>query len=142
MNTSLDIRRVTDEVSVAPQIRPEDIPAIVAAGFRSIVCNRPDGEDPGQATFAEIDAAASAAALETRMMPVVSREECAMGAEGFGKLLEALPKPVLAYCRTGTRCAILWALSQKGARPTEEIIEATRAAGYDLAPLLDARPGA
>lgn len=134
----MHIRRVTDDVSVSPQILPEHMPVIAASGFRSVICNRPDGEEYGQPDFADVAEAAEAAGLEARLMPVVSREDCAEGAAGFAKLLDELPKPILAYCRSGTRCAILWALAESGARPASEIVEAAAGAGYDLRGLFPA----
>ncbi|KVT86739.1 NAD(FAD)-dependent dehydrogenase [Burkholderia ubonensis] len=100
----MNIRKLTDTLSVSPQITAADLPALSAAGFRAIVCNRPDGEGPDQPTVAEIRAAAA-----------------------------PLDAPVLAYCRTGTRSATLWALSQAGLRPLDDIVATAAAAGYDLA---------
>ncbi|MEO1121354.1 MAG: TIGR01244 family sulfur transferase [Pseudomonadota bacterium] len=128
----MDIRRITEDVSVSPQILPEHLPDIATSGFKSVICNRPDEEDPGQPRFADVAEAAKAVGIEARLMPVVSRDDCAEGAAGFARLLDELPKPVLAYCRSGTRCAVLWALSQQGSKPVPEIVEAAGEAGYDL----------
>ena len=131
----MDIKRINDTISVSPQISPEDVPAIAAAGFRSILCNRPDGEGADQPAYAEIEAAARAAGLETLFQPVVSGRVTDQDGADFQAALAALPKPVFAYCRTGTRCAVLWSLSQAGQVPVDQIMQATRAAGYDLAAL-------
>ncbi|MGD1868968.1 MAG: TIGR01244 family sulfur transferase [Neomegalonema sp.] len=128
----MDIRRITEDVSVSPQILPEHLPDIATSGFKSVICNRPDEEDPGQPRFADVAEAAKAVGVEARLMPVVSRDDCAEGAAGFARLLDELPKPVLAYCRSGTRCAVLWALAQQGSKPVPEIVESAGAAGYDL----------
>ena len=120
-------------LSVAAQIRPEELPQLAAAGFRAVICNRPDGEGPDQPLFAELSAAASAAGLEAVYLPIVSGKVGDDDASAFGRLLDGLPKPVLAFCRTGTRSATLWALSEgaKG-RPLAEILFAAKGAGYDM----------
>ena len=109
--------------------------AIRAAGFKSVVCHRPDGEGADQPLFREIDDAAKTNGLEARYQPVVSGRMSDDDAAAFGQIMAELPKPVLAFCRTGTRSASLWALSQAANRPLPEILERTRAAGYDMAGL-------
>ncbi|MEL6278458.1 MAG: sulfur transferase domain-containing protein, partial [Pseudomonadota bacterium] len=79
----MDIRRITEDVSVSPQILPEHLPDIATNGFKSVICNRPDEEDPGQPRFADVAEAAKAVGIEARLMPVVSRDDCAEGAAGF-----------------------------------------------------------
>jgi len=126
----MDIRKVTDEVSVAPQIRAADVAAAKAAGFRSIICNRPDGEALGQPAFGEIEAAAKAAGLEVRYQPV--RNVSMQDAIEFARLAAELPKPVLAYCRTGTRCITLWTVTALDSRSPEEVLKLTEDSGYDM----------
>ncbi|MBU1325407.1 MAG: TIGR01244 family phosphatase [Alphaproteobacteria bacterium] len=125
-------RHLVDGLSVAPQITLDDVAAAAAQGFRSLVSNRPDGEEPGQPTAAEVEAAARDAGLAFRWLPVtmptLSQEE----ARAFATALEEMPGPTLAFCRTGTRSTALWALSQAGTRPTDEIVSTAAAAGYDL----------
>ena len=135
----MDARRVTEELSVSPQISAADVPAIAAAGYRSIICNRPDGEGPGQPPFEEIEAAAKASGVEIRYQPVISGQMQSADVEAFGALMASLPKPVFVYCRSGTRSVTLWAFSEGGKRPLPEILEKAGAAGYDLsgvAPLI------
>ncbi len=128
----MDPKRISDSLSVAPQITAADIPAIRDRGFRAIICNRPDGEDPGQPGFEEIARAARAAGLEARYLPVISGMVEDADAQALGAALRELPGPVLAYCRSGTRSAMLWALAQAGLMPVPEILAATRAAGFDM----------
>lgn len=128
----MDIRKITDELSVAPQLRAEDIPAIAAAGFRAIICNRPDGETSDQPCCDEIAAAVAASGLAWRSQPVRSGSVTRDDAQAFADLVAELPKPVLAYCRTGTRCATLWCLSEAGQRPLTDILARAQAAGYDM----------
>jgi sulfide:quinone oxidoreductase len=129
----MDVRKITDQVSVAPQISAEDLRAIKAQGFRAIICNRPDGEGADQPTFDEIEHAARQEGLICRYLPVLSGKVTDENAADFGTALMELPGPVLAYCRTGTRCATLWSLSKAGDMPTADILAATKQAGYDMA---------
>jgi len=129
----MQINKVTDALSVGPQIAASDVTAIRDAGFRAIICNRPDGEGADQPKFEEIETAAREAGLEARYLPVTSGMVQDADATTFGQALMELPVPVLAYCRTGTRSATLWSLSEAGRRPVPEILAATREAGYDMA---------
>src|SRR5258708_28742956 len=126
----MDIRKITDELSVAPQILAAEVPAIAAAGFRAIICNRPDGESTDQPCCSDIEAAVKAHGLVWRSQPVPSGGVTFADAEEFGALLAELPKPVLAYCRSGTRCATLWSLSEAGKRPLPDIVARAAPAGY------------
>ncbi len=128
----MEIKQVTSCLSVGSQIGAADIETISADGFRSIICNRPDGEGADQPTFDEIEAVAKAKNLEARYLPVTSGRVKDADAVSFGKLMEELPKPALAYCRTGTRSVTLWALSEATKRPLPEILEKAKSAGYDI----------
>ena len=108
----MKITPLTPEFSVSPQIRPEDVAGIAAAGYRAILCNRPDGEDAGQPPYAAVEAAARAAGLEVLHVPVVSGAITRGDVEGFRAAVADLPAPVLAYCRSGTRCAHLWGMAR------------------------------
>ena len=129
----MDLKTIDKGLSVSPQISAADVAEIKKQGFRSIICNRPDGEGADQPTFAEIEKAAKKAGLEARYLPVVSGRVQDEDAEKFGAALGELPKPVFAYCRTGTRSATLWSLDQ-GAKgtPLPDILAATKKAGYDM----------
>lgn len=140
-----DIRFVTAQLSVAPQITVDDVPAIQAAGFVAIVNNRPDGEEPGQPTSAEIRAAAEAAGLRYAEIPVTQAGFSHPQIDAMTAALDAADGPVLAFCRSGTRSCNLWALAAaKGGEQPDAIQAAGRGAGYDLSgvrPLLDALAG-
>lgn len=132
-----DFRRVTDQFSVSPQIAPADVAAAAAQGFVLIVNNRPDGEDPAQPSGAEIEAAAKAAGLDYVAIPVrggPSAEQVA----ALRETLEAAKGPVLAFCRSGTRCIVTWSLGQAeaGVRSRQELIDLGAQAGYDLSGVL------
>ena len=130
------LRRLTNELAVAGQITPGDMPGLAAQGICGIICNRPDGEAPGQPTYAEIEKAAAANGIKTAYQPVVATAIGDEDAATFGRLLDELPSPVLVYCRSGMRSTALWALSQAGKLPVEDIVEAAAMAGYDLRPFL------
>jgi sulfide:quinone oxidoreductase len=128
----MDARTITSGLSVSPQITAEDVKTAKDHGFRAIICNRPDGEGMDQPNFEEIEGAAKALGLEARYLPIVAGKVMDDDAEAFGKLLEDLPGPVLAYCRTGTRSATLWSLAVAKTKPVADILAATQAAGYDM----------
>jgi uncharacterized protein (TIGR01244 family) len=115
------------------QLTPGDVDEAAALGIRLIVNNRPDGEEPGQPSSAQIEAAARAAGLDYRHIPIAG----GFPPEQVEAMAEALEQgPVLAFCRTGTRSAFLWALARaKRGAPAEESVAAAAAAGYDLGPI-------
>jgi sulfide:quinone oxidoreductase len=100
--------RIAPDYSVAPQIAPEDVAEIAALGYRAVMCNRPDGEVPGQPAVAGIRAEAERLGLAFAFVPVVSGQMTAEDVAEFKAALAELPGPVLAYCRSGTRCRLLW----------------------------------
>ena len=132
----MDIRRITEDYAVSPQISPDDIPEIKAAGFRSIMCNRPDGEDYGQPEFDAVAEAARAEGIDVRCVPIVSGMVTPQAAQDFAAALEDMPKPMLAYCRSGTRCTMLWSIASYGRLSGDEIVSAARDAGYDMSGLV------
>jgi sulfide:quinone oxidoreductase len=119
----MDIRQLTPELSVSPQILPADVPALQAAGYRALICNRPDGDGNDQPLFSEIEAAARACGIEARCLPAESGKASDEQGEDFGALMTMLPKPVLACCRTGMRSNTMWALSQSGQQPLAGIVD-------------------
>ncbi|CTQ44183.1 bifunctional protein tyrosine phosphatase family protein/NAD(P)/FAD-dependent oxidoreductase [Roseibium aggregatum] len=127
------MKAINSQISVAPQVKPEDMADFAQQGFRSVICNRPDGEGADQPSFEEIEAAAGKLGMEARYLPIVAGKVGDTDAEEFGRLMESLPKPILAYCRTGTRSATLWSLSQAEKLPLSDILSRTKAAGYDMA---------
>jgi len=130
----MKMRRLEQGMFVAGQIRPEDIPAIAAEGVTLIVNNRPDGEEPGQPTGAGIEAAARAAGIDYRHLPVAGG--FAAGQVAAMAELLAQADTTLAFCRSGTRSIFLWALAEASRdRDGEELAAIAAAAGYDLAPI-------
>jgi uncharacterized protein (TIGR01244 family) len=139
------IRKIDEQISVAPQIAPEDVAAFAEAGFKAIVNNRPEGEELGQPTGAIIRAAAEAAGLAYTEIPVTHAGFSATQVEAMAEAIEAAGGPVLAYCRSGTRSCNLWALAEasRGGEP-DALTAKAAGAGYDISgirPLLDALSG-
>ena len=99
--------KLSDALTVTGQVRPDEMAQLARAGFRSVICNRPDHEEPGQPDFAQIAAAARAQGMEARHIPVDAEHTVEMQSAAFARALDELPKPVLAYCRTGNRCTKL-----------------------------------
>jgi uncharacterized protein (TIGR01244 family) len=124
-----EIRHVTDQFAVAPQIALEDFPALASAGFRHIINNRPDGEAMDQLTSAEAEAAAKAAGLTYTHAPFVGQPT----ADAVKAVMTSRTR-TLAYCRSGTRSITAWAMAQASENcDAREIIEAAQDAGYNLA---------
>ena len=109
MNTSLPLRAVAPDVCVAPQLTPAAMAEAARAGFRSVVNNRPDFEHgPEQPTNAAIEAAAREVGLEYRFLPVAGSYQSPEEIAAFARLLAELPRPLLMFCRSGTRSANLF----------------------------------
>jgi uncharacterized protein (TIGR01244 family) len=129
-----EFRTVTSTFAVAPQLQVADFARAAAEGFRVVVKNRPEGEEPGQPSDAEMKAAAEAAGLEFHALPYAGGPPPPRVVADTAALLERSPGPVLAYCRSGTRSVTAWALAQAllGERRADEIIALAAKAGYDL----------
>ena len=135
------IRKVDDNISVAPQISVGDVAAIKAAGFTGIVNNRPDDEEAGQIAGDAIRAAAEAAGLTYTAIPITHAGFSYPQIEAMAEVLAGADGPVLAFCRSGTRSCNLWALAQaRNGADADELIAKGAGAGYNLdglRPLLD-----
>lgn len=132
-----DIRQVTPDFAVAPQLAPQDMAAVAALGFRRVINNRPDQEAPGQPTGAQMQAAALAAGMDYVAIPVVGGPSPAQVLENQAAT-DSAPGPVLAFCRSGTRSIITWSLGQlqAGTRSRNDLVKLGQAAGYDLSMVL------
>lgn len=129
-----DIRRLNDHAAVAPQISPADLPAIKAAGFATVINNRPDGEEASQPPGVTIAAATEAAGLRYVAIPFAGGP---LTPQLLAAMAEAMEHgPVLAFCRSGTRSCNLWALAGalRGDDPATMVDQAAEA-GYDLSGL-------
>ena len=111
--SQLPIRPIADDVCVAPQLGPDAMAEAARLGFRSVVNNRPDFEHgPDQPTHAAIEAAARAAGLEYRFLPVDGAYQSPQQIEAFARLMAELPRPVLLFCRSGARSTRLFMAAQ------------------------------
>jgi uncharacterized protein (TIGR01244 family) len=137
----LEIRPLSSDYAVSPQIDPEDLPAIVAAGYTTVINNRPDGEIPPSHHDAAMRAAAEAAGLRFVSNPVIGGALTLENVTAQAEAMAGSEGPVLAYCASGNRSSIVWALSQAGRMETDAILAATERAGYQqdhLRPQIDA----
>jgi uncharacterized protein (TIGR01244 family) len=129
-----EFRTLTPDFAVASsQLQVEDVARAAAEGFKLIVCNRPDKEEPGQPSEAEIKAAAQEAGLDFRSLPYRGPTPPGIVAE-TALMLDETSVPVLAYCRTGNRSIMAWAFAQalSGGQRPDDIIALAAKAGYDL----------
>ncbi|MER9229898.1 TIGR01244 family sulfur transferase [Mesorhizobium sp. M0437] len=106
----MEYRQISEDYSVSGQIQPEDVATIKAAGFKSVICNRPDDEQPGQPSADTVKAAVEGAGLAFRYIPVISGQITAEDVEDQAEALDELEGPVFAYCRSGARCTNLYGL--------------------------------
>ena len=107
----MNISQITDDYAVAPQIFPDDITVLAEHGFVTIICNRPDGEEPGQPSAAEIAAACDAAGLAFHHIPFSGMPIAIEFIEEQRRLITDSDGPVLGYCRSGQRSQIIWSAS-------------------------------
>lgn len=128
----MTVKPVTDDFSVSPQISVDDVADLKKRGFRSIFNARPDGEQDGQPTGAEIEAAAAAAGLAYRHVPVVPGKIGDADIAATRAALKDLPGPVLGYCRSGMRAVSLWALARAEEVDADRLVADAAAAGHDI----------
>ena len=131
----MDIRTLTPTHAVSPQIDPTDFPAIAKAGFQTVICNRPNEEIPPSHHDDVMATAAKAAGLDFVVLPVTHQTMTSDLVASQADVLANASGPVLAYCASGTRSTIVWALGQAKNMEADDIIAAAAAAGYDIAGL-------
>jgi len=127
----MNIVKLSDSVSVSEQILPKDVAGIAAAGFKVIVNNRPDGEAQGQPSSADIARAARGVGLIYYHLPITAANFPGPDVELMMSLLDGSDAPVLAFCRSGTRCANLWVSTRPGGARSQAV-ELARSLGFDL----------
>ncbi|WP_170465389.1 TIGR01244 family sulfur transferase [Ruegeria arenilitoris] len=136
----MEIRPITPRYAVSPQITVEDVPAIAEAGFVKVICNRPNVEVPPMMQSDAIGEAVRAAGMEYEVLELTHQTMTPGNVALQRELAESCSGPVLAYCASGTRCSVVWALGQCDRMSTDDILEATTKAGYmleNLRPALD-----
>jgi sulfide:quinone oxidoreductase len=132
------IAQLEPDIYVAWQLVESDFADLAARGFRSVVNNRPDGEAPDQLPNARAQAAARRHGLHFRSQPVdcLTVTDDAV-VDSFAHSMAELPRPILYYCRTGTRCTMVWSQASVGRLGVDPVIEIAASAGYDLEVLRD-----
>ncbi len=130
--TAMDIRALTPTYAVSPQIEPEDLPAIKAAGYTTVIDNRPDGEIPPHLHGDAMRAAAEALGLTFVANPVIGGALTPENVAVQAAAIEAAGGPVFAYCASGNRSSVVWALAHAGQMPADELIAIPARFGYQL----------
>lgn len=128
----MDIRPLTDRYAVSPQIDPADMAGIKAAGYALVIDNRPDGEIPPSHHTAAMAEAAAAAGLEFIANPVIGGALTMANVQAQAEAIASAKGPVLAYCASGNRSSICWALAHAGKMPTDDLIGTPAKYGYNL----------
>jgi uncharacterized protein (TIGR01244 family) len=128
----MDIRALTPDYAVSPQIEPSDLVQIKAAGYRTVIDNRPDGEIPPDLQTPVMRAAAEALGLTFVANPVIGGQMTMDNVTAQAAAIAASAGPVFAYCASGNRSSVVWALSQAGKRPADELIGLPARFGYQL----------
>jgi uncharacterized protein (TIGR01244 family) len=128
----MDIRALTPGYAVSPQITLEDLPAIRAAGFTTLIDNRPDAEIPSPLHTAPMQAAAEAVGLTFVVNPVISGGMTMENVAAQRAAIDAATGPVLAYCASGNRSSQVWALALAGQMPADDLIGIPARFGYQL----------
>lgn len=125
---------LTPNLTALPQPSVDDIGELANRGYRSIIGNRPEREAPDQSTWTNLKAAATARGMEALHIPVVASQISEADVRAFADAMERLPKPIAAFCRTGTRSALLWALANDASLTVDERIAIAAKEEYDLEP--------
>ena len=134
----MDIKTVTDSLSVADQVTAADLLTLKNAGYGTVICNRPNGEGVEQPTAESLAERATELGLHWHWLPITPGEFSEQEIAQFTELLhqaEHNEESVLAFCRTGTRAITLWALAQAASVPSAQLVQQASAAGYDLSGL-------
>jgi sulfide:quinone oxidoreductase len=131
----MNLKPLSPDLSVTPQIEIAEVADLAARGFKSIIGNRPEGEAPDQPDWSSLVVEAERHGMSARQIPVIPGQIGPDDVERFADALRDLPTPVVAFCRTGTRSATLWALANPDGLSVDERIAAASAQGYDLTQL-------
>jgi len=134
----MNIKKISPEFFVAGQVSVTDVATVAAQGVKTIICNRPDNEAQDQPASSDIAAAAAGLGIAFLNVPVVSGALTENDITDFEAACRDAQEPILAYCRTGKRSSILWALTEAAKLDVDAVLSATKEAGYDLSAM---RPG-
>ncbi|WP_199799103.1 TIGR01244 family sulfur transferase [Porphyrobacter sp. YT40] len=133
----MELKVIDETLAVSAQMQPEELAGLAEQGFAAVICNRPDGEEPGQPPIEAMRAAAQGAGLAFHHIPVAGGVFPPAAIAAFGAIRRGTPGKVLAYCRTGTRAATLDALANVHGFSVAERLAHAAAAGYDLSGLTE-----
>ncbi len=128
----MEIKKLSNEYFVSPQITVDDLEALKEIGIKSIICNRPDGEAETQPSYREIETKAAEFGIEFSYIPVLKAPATDIEVNSFSEIFSDLPKPALAYCRSGMRSTTIWAIDNPSKLSVSEILQTASNAGYDL----------
>lgn len=128
--------KLSSDFSIAPQLTVVDVKQLAELGVRTLICNRPDGETPDQPTHVTIRQAAEAEGMTFHYLPTQASAIADETVDSFVEILKEAPRPVVAYCRTGTRAAMLWALSEAGKQSLSAILARTKSAQVDVSSIM------
>jgi len=128
----MDLRPITDSYTVAPQLQPGDMQALADQGVKTVICNRPDGENPPALQAAAMQQAAEAAGLSFVFNPVVGGALTEANVEEQADAIAAAEGPVVAYCASGNRSTVVWAFGVAGDVPVDDIIAKGTQFGYPM----------
>jgi uncharacterized protein (TIGR01244 family) len=131
----MEPRQITPRYFVSPQIDAEDLVAAANSGFTTVICNRPNAEVPPSHQSDAIRDAALAAGLDFQVLELTHQTMTPENIARQRDMIASSEGPVLAYCASGTRCSVIWALGQAETSPVDEILTTTTRAGYDLSGL-------
>jgi sulfide:quinone oxidoreductase len=132
------LQSLTPDFAVAGQLAAADFAHLARQGFRSVISNRPDAEQPDQLSAAQSQALAEASGLQFAHLPVAVHDVLEPHvAEAARRAWATLPAPILAYCRSGTRAAIVWASAASATRPVAGVMEILAKAGFDIPEIAD-----
>lgn len=131
-----DFRKLDEQIFASPQITVADIDTARALGVTLVINNRPEGESGDQTPGAQIEAAARAAGMDYLAIPITHAGFSHGQVTAMAEALEKQEGPILAYCRSGTRSTLLWALAQASrGQDKDELVAKAQRAGYDLTPV-------
>jgi sulfide:quinone oxidoreductase len=126
----LQIKPLTSEFSVSPQILLDDLPTIARLGFKSIINNRPDGEDKEQPSHQVLQQKCTELGMKYQYLPVISGQITKQNSQDMNDYLNELEKPILAFCRTGTRSCLLWLGTASDSQTLEDGMQRAKTQGY------------
>lgn len=126
------MRPLTETLSACSQLTLADIEVLASQGVKTLICNRPDYEDPDQPSSASLQAYAEGLGMQWFFQPVISGQVEDSQGDEFATLLDQAKTPVVAFCRSGARCGMLWALSERKKQAPQALVTQLQSAGYDM----------